>query len=71
MRKLADISSEELAEVNRILSSEHYYGPPLASGSAVEYQCFTKSRAIYSGLGVVKVFQYLKSVGIAIVEKNK
>lgn len=62
-RKLKDITKEEIAEVNNILRNEYYYSP-IKSCDGIAYQCFTKSHSIFSGIGVVKVYKYLKSVGI-------
>jgi hypothetical protein len=67
-RELEEITEEEIEVVNKILAGEYYYGRPLTSARDIEYQCFTKSHAIYSGRAVVEVHQYLCSVGISVVE---
>lgn len=66
MRKIESITKEELEKVNDILKDEYYYlkTMPLKNASDVEYQCFGKSHAIYSGYAVIKVYKYLKSIGI-------
>lgn len=67
MRKLSDITEKEITKINNILSSEYYYCMPLISWEEIQYQCFSKSKATYSGYGVVKVYEYLKKVGINIL----
>jgi len=71
MRKLTEIKQHEIAKVNKILKQEYYYGDEdkLKTSSQIDYQCFSKSHAIYSGLGVVRVYEYLKSVGINVFIK--
>jgi hypothetical protein len=66
MRTIKDITTEEIKKVNEILKSEYYYSSELRNSSDIEYQCFQKSHAIYSGMGVIKVYEYLKSVGINV-----
>ncbi len=66
MRKIDSLSAEEIDCINQILKGEYYYSSKLNTSMDVEYRCFTKSHAIYSGLGVVKVYEYLKSVGIDV-----
>jgi len=66
MRKIDSLSDEEIICINQILKGEYYYGSKLDSAMDVKYRCFTKSHAIYSGHGVVKVYEYLKSVGIDV-----
>jgi len=66
MREIKDITTDEIKRVNEILKDEYYYSDSLNTASDIEYQCFKKSHAIYSGVGVIKVYEYLKSVGINI-----
>ena len=65
---MQELTKEEISRINDILKDEYYYnfGLPISNGDDVEYRCFTKVSAIYSGLGVVKVYEYLKSIGINI-----
>lgn len=65
MRNINDITEEEISKVNEILKDEYNYSP-LKTASHIQYRCFTKSHAIYSGCGVVKVYEYLKSINIDI-----
>ena len=68
MRSLNEITKQEIKEVNNLLKDEYYYDEkhPLTHWSDIDYHCFGKSHAIYSGYGVVRVYNYLKSVGIDI-----
>ena len=67
MRRLEEITQQEIDKVNEILSGEYNYHSRLKLVSDIEYQCFSKSHAIYSGYGVIKVYEYLKSIGINVL----
>jgi hypothetical protein len=71
MRYIEEITKEEIEKVNEILEKEYYFRKPshIKDASDLKYQCFTKSHAIFSGIGVVKVYEYLKSVGIDIFKQ--
>lgn len=64
MRKLSDITELEIDEVRKIVCGY------MENWRDVEYQCFGKSRSIFSGYKVVKVYEYLKSINIGINLKN-
>jgi hypothetical protein len=66
MRTMLELTSEELDKVNEILKKEYNYHIPLKCCGELEYQCFSKSHAIYSGYGIVRVYEYLKSIDIDI-----
>ena len=66
-RELKEISKDEIKVVNKILASEFCYRSPLTSAQDIEYKCFNKFHAVYSGRAVVEVYQYLRSVGIDVV----
>ena len=68
MRSIKEITKEEIDHVNDILEDEYYYNDYMRLNTAqdIQYQCFTKSHAVYSGEGIVKVYEYLKSKGINI-----
>jgi hypothetical protein len=72
MRKLEDITKEEILAVKEILSKGYeyrcWYDMP-SNSDAIEYQLFTKSHAVYSGMKVVEVYEYLKSININIPTK--
>ena len=70
MRALLEITVYEIAEVNNILKDEYSYSAPLKTARDIEYQCFVKSTSVYSGLSSVLVYNYLKSVGIAIISEQ-
>tara|TARA_R110000737_G_C14525673_1_gene476245 strand:- start:125 stop:343 length:219 start_codon:yes stop_codon:yes gene_type:complete len=63
-RLIKDITEEEIKEVNKILESEYCYSGKLKNASEIEYQCFKKSRSIFSGMGVIRVYEYLNKVNI-------
>ena len=69
IRKLSDITENEIDEI-RVIISNCYYGDEQCTERIhwidIEYQLFTKSRACYSGKAVVKVYQYLQSIGIEV-----
>ena len=66
MRKIEDITKNEMAAVNEILKDEYNFYSLIKTPQLVLYQCFDKSHACYSGRGVVKVYNYLKSIDIFI-----
>ena len=69
MRRLEDITKDEIGRVNEILEDEYSFGDSLlGSYHQIEYQCFYKSHACFSGRGVVRVYEYLKSIGINILD---
>jgi hypothetical protein len=72
MRFIEEITKEEIEKVNEILEKEYYFhkSSPIKNATDLEYQCFSKSHAIFSGFGVVKVYEYLKSVGIDIFKQK-
>jgi hypothetical protein len=69
-RNLYDLTEEEIKKINEILKDEYQYDYtfPLKNSNIIEYQLFKKSRACFSGIGVIKVYKYLKSIGIDINE---
>jgi len=68
MKKIDNLTQEEIQKINEILKDEYYYMSemPLKTGLGVEYQLFTKSHAKYSGMAVIKVYKYLCEIGIDI-----
>lgn len=66
--KLSDLTHDHLDDINNILKDEYYYDDKckIKSYIELEYQCFGKSHAIYSGYGVVKVYKYLLEQGFDI-----
>ena len=67
MRSIYDLMDYEIKEINEILKTEYYYSDLLKTAQSIEYQCFSKSHSIYSGIGVIKVYKYLLSVGIDVL----
>jgi hypothetical protein len=66
MRRLDSITDEEFKSINEILSVEYWYTSPIKTASDLEYQCFSKSHALFSGYTIIKVYEFLKSVGIEV-----
>ncbi len=63
MRLVENLTTEEMAKIRKLLNVDH---PELENPRDVKYQLFTKSRPIYSGLYIVKVYEYLKSIGVDV-----
>lgn len=62
MRDMRDITEQELEEINKIVGSvsDGWFD----SSHHIKYCLFEKTRAVYSGEVVLKVYFYLKSIGI-------
>lgn len=69
-RNIKNITQEEIDKVNEIVKNEYNYSSPMLSYSSMLYQCFTKTNAIYSGIGIIKIYKYLCSIGIDIMRNE-
>lgn len=68
MRKLSELTSQDIDKINSLLKKEYYYSMTIYSWEDVLYQVFSKSHSVYSGFGVVAVYDYLKSSNIDIFD---
>jgi len=71
MRTIQSLTQKEIDRINNILHNEYHYWGISNSKMAwkdIEYQCFSKSHAIYSGYAVIKVYKYLLSIGIDVLK---
>ncbi len=71
MRHLNTLTDQEILEINNILKNEYNYSDKfkLTHWTNIEYKCFGKSHAIYSGYAVVKVNNYLMKQNIDIFKQ--
>lgn len=65
-RTIASLSQEEIGEINNILRPEPNW-EKLNTWEEIQYQCFTKTKACFSGMAVIKVYNYLCSIGIKML----
>lgn len=73
MRKLNDLTNLEIDEINRILSEDDQYlfeKIYLDNYQDIEYKCFTKNTASYSGISIINVYEYLKSIGVYLISQH-
>ena len=62
MRNLSDLTEEEILKIADLTEDNGANG--IKSSFDVEYRVFGKSRSIYSGYTVVRVYKYLLTIGI-------
>lgn len=63
MRQMKDLTRVEIEHINSLVGY-HCGSQPFDAYHNIKYCLFDKTKAAYSGEGCIKVYLYLKSIGI-------
>lgn len=67
MKKLSSLNKEQIEKINDILIGEYYFFmPPLKTADDIRYELFQKGYPCFNGEAIIKIYEYLKSIGVGI-----